>query len=125
MQTGKPVPSRFQWDVTLVVIASTFILVRLVRIALIWITQPGPNYEQSTFWIALPILSVIFGWVCRDLHYKQWQMLIMGAIGFAAGIYYWIGPREVANLIYVPVYILIMNLGFFAPVWIYNLRKKP
>ncbi len=110
-ETEKPnVPWKFQLDIALVTTAAIFIVLRLVKIGLIFISPPGNPYQTAIFFIAYPLLAFAWGCFSRPLHYPLWATMVIGLIGFGAGLYYWSG---INSLLYLLIYLPLMAVGFF------------
>lgn len=105
MRTFKKIPL----EVTLVVIVTLFIAMRLTMVIVAALKPPQDQFLQNVFWIGYPIIAFIWGVASHPADYKWWLALVMVTIGMGAGLTFWNGYLRLVNL---PVYMAVSMLGY-------------
>jgi len=109
---------RMPWDLSLVMLATVYILMRLSKIGVTFISPPGEAYLQTVLWVGYPLVALIWGVVARFLEFKFWWMLVICAISMAGGLFFGHGAP---HLIYLPIYLIATAAGYylggFLPKW--------
>ncbi len=79
---------RMPWDLSLVMLATVYILMRLSKIGITFISPPGPVYLQTVLWFGYPFVALVWGIIARLLQFKFWWMSIIGLIAMAGGLFF-------------------------------------
>jgi hypothetical protein len=101
---------KFQIDIALVSAFAIVLILRLVRIGLIFITSPGTSYNLANFFVVYPLLAIGWGCLSRPLHFPLWETMVVGLVGFGAGLFFWSGLN---SMMYVVIYLVLMLAGFY------------
>jgi hypothetical protein len=120
MEEIQPV-SRMPWDLSLVMLATVYILMRLSKIGMTFLAAPGDEYNRAVVWIGYPLVALIWGVASRPLQFKYWWMLVICLIGMAGGLYFGHGAPF---LIYLVPYLAITSIGFFIAKFIFKAPKQ-
>ena len=101
---------RMPWDLSLVMLATVYILMRLSKIGITFISPPGPVYLQTVLWVGYPFVALLWGIIARLLQFKFWWMIIIGLIAMAGGLFFGHGAP---HLIYLPIYLIAIIGGYY------------
>ncbi len=105
----KELPS-MPWDLSLVMLATVYILMRLSKIGITFISPPGPVYLQTVLWVGYPFVALIWGIAARFLQFKFWWMLIICLIAMAGGLFFGHGAP---HLVYLVIYLIATTVGYY------------
>jgi hypothetical protein len=112
---------KITWDIPLVLIATLFVLLRFGKLVVALLNPPTEKYYTYIFFIAYVIIALVWGFVAQPLKYPIWLMLVIGAVGFCAGLYFWSG---VNSLVYIALYLPVMVIGYYLAVLADKVKLK-